>query len=360
MRRLLVFAPCVAAFLGQGDAASASTTGIAVETIGNYTFQGSTNTDANTEGEGFWNAMTASGTGYTTKHHFEDNNVYDTDFYDPDLTGNVSDNDMYNFDWAGTNIAFAIGHGLCNDFGATCNTDSDCGAGGYCPGGGALNAGQQRTCIKETQRTFLTSSTASIHGNALQYGVNYGGSTAKNAAFGEDSASGNWDGAGTNGGDNVVFLTNSCGFRRAYMLQDTTWMFAGMHAFFFNMPTKAFRTSDGKQAFSDTAQWSSRGSNVATTILANPSAAMYMAWLNSTQVNNSYNLNNGGSTDSMTGIVGEGANVVIGEDVSSAAAQARTNSETWSDSQDEGIDPVGASYWSYHYLCNFDCNTYGW
>src|SRR5689334_2125038 len=82
--------------VGVGHASS----GIVLETISDYTFlcgDHSCDTDANTEGNGFWNAMTASGTGWTGTHHYMDNLVYDTDFEDPQYTG-LSDNDTNNFD----------------------------------------------------------------------------------------------------------------------------------------------------------------------------------------------------------------------------------------------------------------------
>jgi hypothetical protein len=67
---------------------------IVVETVSDCSFvcgNTSCDTDANTEGNGFWNAMTASGTGWAATHHFMDGSVFDTDFEDPQYTGFGSD-----------------------------------------------------------------------------------------------------------------------------------------------------------------------------------------------------------------------------------------------------------------------------
>src|ERR1043165_6234577 len=91
--------------------------GIVVETVSDYSLvcgNTSCDTDANTEGNGFWNAMTASGTGWVGTHHFMDNSVFDTDFEDPQYTGFGSDNDTGNFDPAGVGISFLIAHGVCD------------------------------------------------------------------------------------------------------------------------------------------------------------------------------------------------------------------------------------------------------
>ncbi len=256
---------------------------VTVETISDYTYYSGgshvNDTDANTEGDGFYNAITASGSDWRTGIRWEDASVYDTDFYDPDLTGSSVDDDTYNFDFPWTGIAWAIGHGQCNDRQSlqTCSSDSDCGAGGYCPGGTSLNSGESRNCIYQYERTFVTSSAYSSHGNLVYYGNAYDSSPALSWALGEDAASGSFDSAGTNGGDNVVLITNSCGFRSHYTLGDTANFFGGMHALMFNMPTKSFVTTDNVVGFSDTRQWSSRGSNVATTILGDINAPMYMA-----------------------------------------------------------------------------------
>ncbi|MBK7584481.1 MAG: hypothetical protein IPI67_30290 [Myxococcales bacterium] len=84
--------------------------GITVETANDYSFycgDHSCDIACNSEGDGFWNSMTAGGTGWTGLVHYKDYNVWDTDFYDPNKSGNGNDNDTYNFDKSGNAISHA-------------------------------------------------------------------------------------------------------------------------------------------------------------------------------------------------------------------------------------------------------------
>ena len=373
-RTVLAYAFFVTATVVCAHARATTSTYIVTETVGDYSYwsgplpDGGANhandTDCNTEGNGFYNAMTAAGTGYSAAIRYTDSSVYDTDFYDPDLTGGASDDDTYNFDVAGTAISFVCAHGQCDDW-TTTLCSSGCPSGSYCPGESPLwSSGLQieyPTCINETQRRLITSSQYSSHSNNVWWGYT-GGTEAIDVALGEDSASGSFDGAGTNGGANVSVFVNSCGFRSQYMGVETNYMFGGLHSLLFAMPTKAFRTSDGYAAGSDTAQWSSRGSTLSSNILANMSAAVADAWLNSTMTapNSGYSLALGKSSDGTAGNNPDGCNMIVSKDASSLTAYFHVYSETWTDAMNEANDATGLGYWYYDGYCNYDNAYYGW
>jgi hypothetical protein len=334
---------------------SYASSGIVVETVSDYTFvcgNTSCDTDANTEGNGFWNAMTASGTGWTGTHHYMDNSVFDTDFEDPQYTGLAADNDTTNFDSAGVDISFLIAHGVCDDVTSTvCTSDASCNAaaGGYCPGE-PLQVGEKRTCINQAQRRIVTSSTFSQHSNFVWYGANGTASAVKTIGLGESANSGGFAGAGTNGGANVAVIVNSCGIRSHHFLKDTQNFYAGVHSVMMTMPVASYLDTGGIERFSDTRQWGARGSTFAGFILANPLAAASDAWFNPTMVNNSY-----------TGPSGHnfGAQIVIAEDSTADNAIWHVLTESWIGTIIDSNDAKGNSFWGAWFVCNYDCNTFG-
>lgn len=337
-----IFAACAA----QPSVAGANNQ-IVLETVSDYTYfsGGSTinNTDCDTEGQGFWTPMTASGTPWTAGVWWEDNFVYDTDFYDPQITGNGYDDDTYNFDQSTTGLSYFLGHGVCDDATDTpCTASSQCGSNGYCPNF-PLSGGQTAACINQSPRRMVTSSTHSQHGNYVWYGDG-----DVSMAFGEDATSGGYDGAGINGGTNVVLITNSCGFRSHYLWPvnyNQPQFYAGVHEVMVNMPVGNIYSSSGSSSISDTAQWSARGSTLANLILTNTNAPADNAWLTPSFVNNNY--------------AGTGANVVGSFDVSSSAAQGRLQNETWAQSTQESRDTTGDGGGYYYWTCNFsNCSSY--
>ena len=100
-------------------------TGVTVEAVSNYGGVG--NIDCYNQGNGFMVGMTGTGSPFTQSTLYYDNNVYDTDFLDPDYSGNTADNDTYNFDSSGSSIGFVCAHGTCDDATSTaCTTSSNC------------------------------------------------------------------------------------------------------------------------------------------------------------------------------------------------------------------------------------------
>jgi len=332
-------------------ATSQASTGISVEGVSDYTTQGSTNTDCTTEAQGFLNGLTGNG-GFTTNIHWYDNNVFDSDFLDPDCSGcDTSDNDTSNFDNAGTAVALVCAHGSCNDAtGTTCTTSSQCGTG-YCPGTPPTSASS--ACINNSPRSLVTSSTGDIHGHFAVYGPG-------NARWGEDTTTGSWAGAGTNGDNNAVFLINSCAVRQPFLLSQLFPAFAGMALVNLIMPTSNLNNGN----FADAVTWSSRGSTLATNAVANLNGSLKSSWdalLDSTPQTQ------GGSCPDRTGtytyggghgITGCGAHVSVSVDSTLAFAQDDLNDMTWSDTQAEGWDSFGNSYWQWWAHCNYDCITY--
>jgi hypothetical protein len=100
--------------------------------------------------------MTSSGT-WTGTNFWSNGDVWDTDFYDHELTGGQYDQGDTWFDVPGGAIAWAIGHGNCTDdlTTITCTSDANCLAvGGYCPKFGPVPSGASKVCIKKTPRAW--------------------------------------------------------------------------------------------------------------------------------------------------------------------------------------------------------------
>lgn len=364
-RTAAIFAATSALVLGSGNARAQITTStsIRLEAVSDYrtVSGGSTvnDTDAVTEADGFWNNMVGQ-SGWTAGSYWKDNWVWDTDFYDPELTGTAGDNDSYT-DAAGTGISWYVMHGLCTGaFGdlevggvTACTSDANCGAGRYCPGGHIVT-GSQHMCISQKARYFWTSSTTSGHSNLAAYGQTYGQTAVRSIAWGEDGASGTFGGAGNNGGTNVAIITNSCGFRSRYLDSETPFMFAGLHAVLVSVPTNAvgYTGTFGAFGYSDTVQWAERGLNLAGVIKANMNAPMGDTWFNPLFVTyHGYTAKNGAPA--------EGANAIIAKGPTTGNVQFHAINETWTQSRLEGNDVTGAGHWWWRVSCNYDCNTLG-
>lgn len=339
---------------------AAANSGITVETVNDYTWwvpDGSKNTICNTEGNYFWNEMTASGTGWTQLVHYVDNSVFDTDFYDPQRPGSLAqDNDTNNFDRAGNAISFVCVHGSCDD----CTTTS-CSTGGNCPAGQECMANPPSAyssrCANLSPRRLVTSSSSNWHGNLVFYGDG-------RVKWGEDSASGSWAGAGTNGGTNVVFLVNSCGLRPYFWAQQSP-AFAGAHLIASIMPvSNVAKGSSGLSGCADAWNYDYRGFFLAAYALANPNSSITSGWFSNLDVTPqavgtscpdlTTNYTYGGGH----GIGGCGAYNVLSFDVTQSLANWHVDSESWLGARFEWNDATGNAYgrWAAH--CNYDCYTY--
>jgi hypothetical protein len=327
-----------------------NTTDIAVEGVSAYAACGNANLDGAQEARGFHDGMLQAGSGWTEGIHYYDGNVYDTDFLDPDSSGDPRDYDMLNSDKPGAAIAFFMVHGNCSDATTrSCKTTTDCGSHGYCPGGPP--ASTPSACVLHISEEIITCSSGSSHNNNIYYAPG-------NIKWGEDAASGAWAGAGTNGDNNVVFLVNSCAGRPPYVY-DQSGEFAGMQLLNIMMPTGNLARSFG---YSDMIDWSLRGSNLASCALMNQNGAIRDCWaavLDSSPANitgtGCPNLDSNFTYGGAKGFSGCGANVSIAMDSTPANALYDFNM-TWLEAKTNYSNGINNYYWWAH--CNYDCATY--
>jgi hypothetical protein len=343
-------------------------TGIVVEAVDDYSFflgNHTADTHLVEDATPFWNKMTAGG--WTGISFWQNGDVWDTDFYDSDLTGNPADNDGW-FDVPSAAISYAGLHGTCEDVTnrvSICANDSQCvatiGAGAYCPVGKPLDNGEYRSCVAEMPRHMVTSSASNSHGNIVTYGASAGGANVNlSLAIGEDAyCGGTWGNAGLNGGADVFVMINSCGARPRF-LWDYNSLFAGMHMLMVHMPLASVMNSSGYFTFADAADTTVRGDRLATNILANPNAPAYQAWVDPTLVNSSYVCLFREQTHRGTCNHNEGANLVLRFDSDQNRAINMLNTETWNNvKNDESWGAQGRGSGAMVVGCNYDCQKYG-
>lgn len=309
-------------------------------------------TICNDEANGFASSL---GSSFALTYADQDFNVWDSDYVDPDRTGSGSDGDGSFFDINGFGIAFSCTHGIsvaansCNtnvSCSGTNGTQGSCAAGQVCiftPPGPAPPPPQPNfwfgICEQDTPRAIVTSTASSTHNNLVYYGNG-------SVAWGEDSDSGTFGGAGTNGGVNLVVMINSCGLTPPFY-GHYFQAFAGVHLVAGVMPITG-----------DTVNVSNRGSVLATYLGLNPTSSVGNSWF--------YTLDNvvGGSsctpsgTDGGHGMNGCGAYYTLSFDTTTALAQWHGDAENWNDLKNSSNDAKGNSQGWIYWHCNYDCNTY--
>lgn len=324
---------------------------IVMEAVNNYALMGMSNIRCREEAEGFYYGMTTNGSGWIASTRYYDNLVYDTDFRDPEVSGDFHDNDTINSDQADTAFTFICAHGLCDDtLQVPCSSAQNCTSGDICPA--RPPSTNSSACVKNLPRRLITSSTNSSHGNNVFYND---GKTK----FGEAPGCA-FAGAGTNGGTSVVFLDSSCSARFPWVGAQTASMFAGMIQLHLIMPVSNLV---GYVA-SDNIEDLGRGSRLATYALMNPSSSVYSGWkytidnapitTNSSCPDMTSNYQYGGGK----GIRGCGAHVTVSRDSSSSAVLWNVNELNWYQVK-AGFKPTGASWGYTNYACNYNCATYG-
>lgn len=334
----LGFALCAVCLSPAARAVTENT--IIVESVNDYSYVvGNHNKDTicNSEGDGFWNTM-ASATDFVQDQHYKDGQVYDTDFLDSNRSGDTHDHDNQYWDHNGHAISFVCAHGTCNartgDLCGTCNAGEHCTALPPPPSGPNLGF-----CVKNVQRRIRTSSSSSFHGNVVYYG---GG----NAAWGEDSSSGTWAGAGSDGGTNLVVLINSCGLTAPFYSQYVS-AFAGVHLVAGIMPIDQ-----------DTVNIANRGSTLASRVVSNHNEVISDSWFATMD-----SISGGTvcvSSAGGHGIDGCGAYYTLAYDNTTANAQYHTWTERWVDLTSSTHDATGNGGGWIYWHCNYDCNTYPW
>jgi hypothetical protein len=296
--------------------------------------------------DGFYNNMTTTdGISWTKSGRYTNSLVYDTDFYDPERV--TYGNDTYNFDKAGVAISYYSGHGSCDDQSLhpiSCTSNSTCtnysGYLGTCTRVPGATTGK---CEYDTPRQATVCSASNDRfGHAAYY-------SGGNVRFGESADSGNWAGAGTNGGINMAIMDVSCGATPEFMAQQFMPAFAGAHIVASIMPA---------HVDSDTLDTSDRGGLFAAAFRANPHGSVGMAWLNVVNSASGGSCQVGSTTVPGHGIGGCGAHVIASFEEEQFWTDWALFSESWADLQynvNDGRDGVAFNWGG---ICNWDCGTY--
>lgn len=320
--------------------------GITVESVSDY--GGPNLPNADPDCQNFLSKIT-NDSYWSEKTSWEDPSVYDSDFVDSDENSNGAD--LYNFDQPGTGIAMFCGHGTADDGFPTnvqyCYHNSDC----VSPPSWATLPGVCRTwpsydygkCAYRSGRYIVTHGAYSPFGNW----VNYSSGIVK---FGESPQSGNWAGAGTNGGANMVVLDLSNGVEPEQFLANLGPAMAGAHILATIMPTGG-----------DTASVADRGEQFASKFYDNEWGSVAQAWVTT--------LNDLGSEGSACvsaqyggygGINGCGCYLAFSLDSNSTTAPWHLTTESWEDLPGDYNDATGSGWYEYTWVCNFDAHTYPW
>jgi hypothetical protein len=343
-----------------GPSVSVAGTGVFAEGVNDYSYFRSvhgTNSAANIYGKddayGFINVMTQTGSPWTYTRFWHDQDVYDTDFRDPDFTGDSYDDDTHEFDQPNVAFDYVSAHGDCDDAGGlmACTSGAGCYTGSACIA--TPPTSYSSLCTPNTPRRLVFSSSNSRHDNTVFYGDN---ATVK---WGEDTSSGGWAGAGTNGGAAVIFIRNSCGTRAPFYYSQTVYAFAGAMLINFTMP----ESNISVKGSADTLMSPTDGSQLATYALANPNHAIVDSEnivMNGKNVGSSCPDLNAPpfSYGGGMGYSGCAADVSIAWDSTNANAVNHVTSLTWSQAANNANKPTARTYGASWYHCNYDCIAY--
>lgn len=360
------------ALLAASDARSESHYAVMTESVNNYTVccpnNSCPNLNQNAAADNFINELLygyldTNPAGFTQGARYKDTNVYDSDFLDPDLINHAPGNpdDTYEFDnWSGLGISFYGGHGaqvpkstvVCTNGASQC-TQANAPPGTYVgltglgtcaispssvakygAGNGLCNYVQPNT----VNPTIDTCSPASSNSNHAQFGY---------MALGETQATGNWRGAGTNGGTSMALIHMS--YSLWTFFPETSWwsMFAGVHLIAGNL------TSWGD--INDSTVF---GSDFAQSYVFNPYGEVQAAYVNAMALENDGNgCNNDGSPRG--GFNGCGCNMIMTISSSGSSAYSAFH-ENWFGLTSDMPSQNGSGYWYWNAGCNYDTNAYPW
>jgi hypothetical protein len=333
-------------------------TEVTVESVDVYVNGPLSNRVAN--GTGFLNTMLTGGFFTRSPAVYTNSSVYDTDFMDPDVTGNYRFSDTSNFDRPGTAISFFSGHGVCNSGQADqpCTSNSQCtrpptnlrGGGATCVFVASQTTGY---CHYQAPRYLGTNSPSNFQSSADSY-VIYNNFTDNNnvwyprgytpVAWGESPTAGNWRSAGTNGGTNMVVLDVSCGAYVGSLLADLGPENAGAHMIATVMPTAG-----------DTSDTPNRGRTFANGMVVNRNSSVANSWVDlvstmSATDGQGCGIPGGGGG---RGINGCGGYAVVAVGATSGEAVDHIN-ESWADIQNDAKDTKGIAWWISRTKFNYD------
>lgn len=363
------FAATVAAVTVALSAQPASgSTGITVEGVNNYAAcNASQLSNQVADASNFLSTMTSGGpVAWYQKNAFYNSDVYDSDFYDPQSTGLWNDYDGSYFDHPYNAISYYSGHGVCKSPNPSigCTGAASCAqyaaTWGIPPGGFTAPAICRRdpgdasgTCSWTWALGPYVCGAADSHGHFVDLGTANHRSNAY-VRLGESFYSGNWAGAGTNGGTNLVVFHQSCGAvpdETRFSIMNMPAI-AGAHL----MATTAVVTGD-------TAMVANRGSAFATRYLANPYGSVAQAWLDAMpglSGSTWTNPHTGNTYGGYGGFNGTGAHLIMGNNSTAAAASWQLNNEHWSQLSGDAYDATGWNYWQARWACNYNCSAWTW
>lgn len=330
-------------------------TGVTAEAVDHYPVQGYSTIKCIDEATGYFDTLTlTSGTIFTQSAYYTDNNVYDSDFIDPESASIPGGNDTNNFDRPGEATAYFCGHGNCNDQDNYhyCYHNSDCAISGYttvCMSNGPVypTIGNCTTLLDHEMQ--VNDVPQSIVSGSVIYS---GGSLVR---LGENPTSGGWAGAGTNGGAHFPIISNSCGIRPTFLPQISQAMFAGASIVGMFMPVTRL---------SDLCDETSRGTHIAQTYTANPYSGVSVGFntaiasLSQTSGGScptypngpGHTYTNGGGR----GFDGCGAHVVIAWSDTASDANVAMD-QPWTTLITNTFLGTSAVFWRADWQCNYDC-----
>jgi hypothetical protein len=330
-----------------GEADAQTSTGIIVESVNNYGGGADCNTAPNlcnsiANGDGFIQGMVFPGSRWHQTVRFTDNNVWDTDFIDPEY--DPRGNDTANFDIPGTAVSYFTGHGIADHGCSTvsCSTTAQCTQPNTATGSGVprlpgtcrFSPMDLPRCCYMVDRAAVTSSTF----NKFSGIVNYSGGPT---AWGESPSSGPWAGALTNGGANLVVIDISHGVLPTFWYQTLQNANAGVQMIATMM------TAGG-----DTAMVADRGATFATFYRTNENTRVSDSWI---QTMNSLSAAEGGSCPGGGGghgFNGCGCNIIVGMDSTPERADGSMN-EGWVHLANDSNDALGRWWYHARWVCNY-------
>ena len=363
LRSFIALAIPIGMAVASPDTAEAGT-GLVTESVANYSACGDSTgvPNANTDANGFMNNL-AGHSGFTRSFQLQDSLVYDSDFYDPEVTLSTGDHDTSYADATGNAITYYAGHGLGSSAPiVACNHDADCASvpsGFNGPGKcetyprsnyeNNSNGASPGICRWWYWDSFITCSPEDSHGGYVSYAQPR--ASGGGIAWGESANSGPWGGAGTNGGINALFASSSDAVGGGFWNQALEGVFAGIHMVGMTMPISG-----------DTTVVADRGGTFSNFGAVNPNGSVGLAWTDNTM--STLSSSDGGSCGGISGAGGKGfngcgCNVVLGVDSSATWAAWHATQEDWYDVQNDQYDvPAAGGYTLAHYSCNYAVNNY--
>ena len=296
--------------------------------------------------------LTAPGTIFTSGTYWTEQNVWDIDFADNDITASGVDDDNVSFDMPGSGTAYVCLHGNgANTSTTSCTSAAQCSSGGVCIGHGPPN-NSPGWCEYDSDRNLINDACAyyNYRGGYTDYSANL-------TAWGESSVGkGCRSAAGTNGGINFGLLSNSYGTQPGFWWRQMEPLFGGMQVLGIVMPV----TPQG----ADDVDAPARGTALSDAYRTNPNGSIGAAWVDSIV---GIPQNDGGDCPGMGGsyqyggghgIAGCGAQLAYSIDATSSKSIWNRDSQTWNQISGNSYDATGCSYWAARWHRNYDCNSY--